>query len=235
MKNPAQISLLLALTGLLFALHPAAPNLQGAWRLTNTPGKTILVTIADKYLMWSEYAPDRFVGTRGGAWRQDGKQLKLTVEFDSRDSTRVGLVESLPLQLTNDKLSLGTLNFERVDEPSAQTPMAGLWRITGRVGQDGQLGTMQRGPRKTIKLLTGTRFQWAAINPQTRQFSGCGGGMYAIKEGKYTETIDFFSRDNSRVGRALTFDYALNGDTWNHRGLSSTGGNVHEVWSRERP
>ncbi|MCY7352656.1 MAG: membrane or secreted protein [Cytophagaceae bacterium] len=236
MKITAKFLLLSSiLIGLALAMRPVAPTLNGAWRLTNTTGKTVLVTVADGYLMWTEYAPNRFVSTRGGAWQQEGRQLKLTVEFDSRDSIRVGQVENLPLSLSNAQMTLGSLNFERIDEPSAQTPLAGLWRITGREGQDGQMGTMQRGARKTIKLLTGTRFQWAAINPQTKQFSGCGGGTYTMKDGKYTETIDFFSRDNTRVGRSLSFDYSLSGDVWDHRGMSSTGGKVHEAWSRERP
>jgi hypothetical protein len=109
-----------------------------------------------------------------------------------------------------------------------------MWRITGRANDAGQLTTMQRGARKTLKLLTGSRFQWAAINPETKQFSGTGGGTYVLKDGKYTETIDFFSRDNSRVGRSLTFGAEVNGAEWRHIGQSSTGGKVDEVWSREK-
>lgn len=93
---------------------------------------------------------------------------------------------------------------------------------------------MQRGPRKTIKLLTGSRFQWVAINPQTKQFSGTGGGTYVLKSGIYTETIDFFSRDNGRVGRSLTFKAAIDQDEWHHTGQSSTGGAVNEIWTREK-
>jgi hypothetical protein len=216
----------------------AAPRLNGAWRLSSGP-KTLLLTVSDSYLMWTEFAPDRFVETRGGTWHREGRDLKLTIEFDSRDTATVGKTELLPLVLTGNRLTLGTLDFERVDEPTADTPLAGLWRITGREGDDGQMAAMPRGDRKTLKLLTGTRFQWAAINPKTRQFSGTGGGTYMLANGKYTETIDFFSRDNSRVGRSLTFDCELKGDNrvadrWHHRGQSSTGGKVSEVWSREK-
>lgn len=216
----------------LLSSKPAAPGLAGAWKLTAADGRAVVLTATDAYLMWTEYTPDRFGGTRGGPWQREGRDLKLTVEFDSRDSSRVGKVETLPLTLTAKRLTLGSLEFERVDEPS--TPLAGLWRITGREGDNGQMTTMQRGDRKTLKLLTGTRFEWAAINPKTKQFSGCGGGTYTLQNGKYTETIDFFSRDNSRVGRSLTFDCELKGDDWHHRGQSSTGGKVSEVWSREK-
>lgn len=221
----------LLLVGLLSS-QTAAPGLAGAWKLTNADGRAIVLTASDGYLMWTEYTPDRFGGTRGGPWLREGRDLKLTVEFDSRDSSRVGKTETLPLTLTAKRLTLGSLQFERVD--AGGTPLAGLWRITGREGDNGQMNVMQRGDRKTLKLLTGTRFQWAAINPKTKQFSGTGGGTYTLQNGKYTETIDFFSRDNSRVGRSLTFDCDVKGDDWMHRGQSSTGGKVSEVWSRER-
>lgn len=225
---------LAVLTGLT-ALRPAAPTLDGAWRQTNAPaGQTVVLTLADGYAMETAFEPSRFLGSRGGPVRVEGSSLGLNVEFDTRDSARVGQTETQPMTLGAARLTLGQATFERLDEPSAQNPLAGLWRITGREGENGQVNAMQRGDRKTLKLLTGTRFQWAAINPKTKQFSGTGGGTYTLKEGKYTETIDFFSRDNSRVGRSLNFDCEIKSDQWFHRGQSSTGGKVSEVWSRER-
>ena len=91
--------------------------------------------------------------------------------------------------------------------------------------------TMQMGPRKTFKVCSGTRFQWAAYNVETKQFSGTGGGTYTFKDGKYTENIKFFSRDNSRVGMSLEFDFELNEGKWHHKGYSSKGDPMHEVWS----
>jgi hypothetical protein len=188
--------------------------------------------------MHTTYEPNRFIASRGGSWQQTTDQLRLMVEFDTQDSSRVGQAETYRVTLQGGKLVLngtgGSQTFSRVDEPSAQTPLAGLWRITGRANDAGQLTPMLRGARKTLKLLTGSRFQWAAINPQTGQFSGTGGGTYVLKDGKYTETIDFFSRDNSRVGRSLTFDAQVTGAEWHHTGQSSTGGKVDEVWSREK-
>ncbi len=239
MKPRFVFLLLAALTGFA-ALRPAAPTLDGAWWQTNAPaGQTVVLTLADGYAMETTFEPSRFLGSRGGAIRMEGNSLNLSVEFDTRDSARVGQTEPQPMALQAARLTLGKATFERLDEPSAQTPLAGLWRITGREGENGQVNSMQRGDRKTIKLLTGTRFQWAAINPKTKQFSGTGGGTYTLKDGKYTETIDFFSRDNSRVGRSLSFDCEIKGndratDRWHHRGQSSTGGKVSEVWSRER-
>lgn len=206
--------------------------------MTGPNGASVMLTVIDNYLMETVYEPSRFISTRGGAVRSTSNGMTLSVEFDSQDSSRVGQTESYQIQADRSKLTMtgpnGSRTFSRVDEPSAQTALAGLWRITGRATESGQLTTMQRGPRKTLKLLTGTRFQWAAINPQTRQFSGTGGGTYTLEDGQYTETIDFFSRDNSRVGRSLTFGASVTGDEWRHTGQSSTGSKVDEVWSRER-
>jgi len=236
LRNLIALSLLLA--GLAVAFRPAQPSMTGAWRLVEPSGATVMLTLTDAYLMQTTYEPNRFVSSRGGNYQQTTGQLTLTVEFDTQDSSRVGQAEPYRVTLRDGKLVLtgssGSRTFSRVDEPSAQTPLAGLWRITGRANDAGQLTTMQRGARKTLKLLTGSRFQWAAINPQTKQFSGTGGGTYVLKDGKYTETIDFFSRDNSRVGRALTFGAEVSGAEWRHTGQSSTGGKVDEVWSREK-
>ena len=90
----------------------------------------------------------------------------------------------------------------------------------------------QTGPRKTLKMLTGTRFQWFAINPETKQFSGTGGGTYSFENGKYTENIWSFSRDSSRVGAKLVFDGKLVDGKWHHSGLSSKGDKIYEVWGR---
>ncbi|GAA4420814.1 hypothetical protein GCM10023187_56270 [Nibrella viscosa] len=238
MMRKSLILLLIVTAGWLVAAQQGTPGIAGAWRETNAVGGPTTVLIAsDGYLMQTDYRPNEFVSTRGGTMRQDGKLLNLLVEFDTKDSTRIGGTETYELAFSGNKMTLlgrgGRRTFERVDQPSTQTPLAGLWRITGRLGDDGQINAMQRGPRKTLKLLTGTRFQWAAINPQTKLFAGTGGGTYTLKDGKYTETIDFFSRDNSRVGKSLTFDAEIKGTDWFHRGQSSTGGKVSEVWSRE--
>lgn len=224
------------------ALRPMAPSTQGAWKATRD-NQTVMLLVSDRYFMQTIYTPDRFVSTRGGIWNQDGNKLSMTIEFDSADSTNVGKITTAELASGNNQMAIITSSGQqvmtRVDDASAQTPMAGLWRITGRLNNDGVMAPMQRGARKTLKLLTGSRFQWVAINPETRQFSGTGGGTYTLKEvgpanRKYTETIDFFSRDNSRVGKSLTFDNKLNGEDWLHSGLSSTGGKVNEIWSKEK-
>ena len=228
--------LLLVPFSLVSALRPQQTNpLAGTWR-SQDAGRTTLITIADGYLMQTTYEPARFIATRGGSYKQEAGQLRVTSEFDTADSSRVGQPDAYRFTLRDDLLTLATPSgdqtFSRIIE--SPTALTGLWRITARTVQGGQRTPMVRGPRKTIKLLTGSRFQWVALNPETKQFFGTGGGTYTLSGGNYTESIDFFSRDNSRTGRSLTFGAAINGDEWHHTGQSSTGGAVDEIWSREK-
>ncbi len=211
--------------------------LVGTWQFIAPSGTRTVLTFTDNYVMHTAYEPDRFISTSGGTWQLAGNNLIEIVEFNAADSTRVGSIDRMGVSLTNKKLTVATRSgkmiFDRINQFSSPEQLAGLWRITSRANDAGQLTPMQRGPRKTLKLLTGTRFQWVAINPQTKQFSGTGGGTYTLKDGKYTETIEFFSRDNSRVGKSLTFGAEVGPREWHHTGQSSTGGPVNEIWTRE--
>ena len=109
--------------------------------------------------------------------------------------------------------------------------LQGAWLMSGRVRDGKEQMRDTSGARKTMKLLSGTRFQWIAYNIETKEFSGTGGGTYTTVNGKYTENIEFFSRDDSRVGASLEFDFSLVDGTWNHRGFSSKGDAMHEIWS----
>ncbi len=231
---------LLVAAGLAVAFRPMAPSMMGAWRM-KADTKTISFLVSGNYAMVTAYEADKYLNTFGGKWRMDGDTVRFTVEFDTQDSTNVGQSENYHIKVTNKNLTITNSQkqqqvYDRIDDAGGQ--MAGLWRITGRLNESGEVTAMQRGPRKTVKLLTGTRFQWAAINTETKQFFGTGGGTYTVKDGKYTEKIDYFSRDNSRVGRSLTFNCEVKkspeaGTQWFHTGQSSTGGRVAEVWTKE--
>ncbi len=120
--------------------------------------------------------------------------------------------------------------WTRIDDGSPGK-LAGAWVITGRIN-DGEFRKMTPGARKTMKILSGTRFQWIAYNSETKEFFGTGGGTYTTKNGKYVEHIDFFSRDSSRIGMSLEFDFSLEEGRWNHKGLSSKGEPINEIWTQ---
>ena len=87
-------------------------------------------------------------------------------------------------------------------------------------------------PRKTMKILSGTRFQWIAYDTSKKTFIATGGGTYTTKNGVYSENIKFFSRDISRVGMKLEFKYSLKDGNWHHKGFSSRGKAINEIWTK---
>jgi hypothetical protein len=56
-----------------------------------------------------------------------------------------------------------------------------------------------------------------------------------LVNGVYTEVIEFFSRDASRVGAKLEFQGSVRDGDWHHLGLSSRGDPIYEIWSRIAP
>jgi hypothetical protein len=225
----------------------AADSLDGAWRLTSPfdgpAGTNAVLIIADGRFTVAYYsqAGKKFEGTYGGTCTASGGRLSVKADFNTFDSTRVGQSDAWAYQSQKGKWQLsgkgsggkGTETWEKLDEKAAGTSLAGAWQIRLRENPDGRMGEMKPGPRQTIKFLSPTRFQWVAFNNETRQFFGTGGGTYSAKDGKYTETLEFFSRDPNRVGMQLSFDFALEGSQWRHSGQSTTGNRVNEVWVRE--
>ncbi len=208
----------------------------GAWQLQQGSSQQVLI-FRDGYFSHTVFdkANKKFISTYGGIYKEDGKTLKLTIEFDTRSNESVGKEISFFQEVKGQQL-LATINgtqesWSRIDE--GKDKLAGVWRITGRM-VDGKINHMQRGDRKTLKLLSGTRFQWMAINPATKEFFGTGGGTYTFIDGKYTEHIEFFSRDSSRVGASLTFDGSVKDGVWNHSGKNSKGEPLNELWTREK-
>ncbi len=227
------IQFLMGLFLLMISPNIFSQTLEGAWEL-KTPDKQIVLVVKDGYFTYTEYTPAEFLSTWGGILKTDGNQVKILVEFNSANSDEVGKEMSYNFSISNNQLQVNDggeeHTFNRIDDANA--PLAGVWKITGRK-QDGNIVAIhQTGPRKTLKILTGSRFQWFAINPETKEFSGTGGGTYSFINGKYTENILFFSRDNSRVGAQLTFDGKLQDGNWHHSGLSSKGDPIYEIWSK---
>jgi hypothetical protein len=227
---------------------PGGSALNGAWRLVKTtaPGGTapdVVKILVDNSFTFAEYdrQQQRFIGAGGGTFSGDEKNHTETFEYFTRDSSLVGTKKAYTVVIKGNTLLLTaadkgkkvTETWQRVDGAKAPSEtVAGAWRIRERETQPGQMSVLQQGPRKTIKWLSDTRFQWAAINTQTRQFFGTGGGTYTLENGKYTEQIEFFSRDPKRVGMSVSFDYEVKNDDWHHRGLSTTGNRIYEVWAR---
>ena len=121
------------------------------------------------------------------------------------------------------------MEFQRIDD-GLPGYLKGAWLMAGRVRDGKKQLRNTSGPRKTMKLLSGKRFQWIAYNTESKKFMGTGGGTYTTKNGVYSENIEFFSRDNSKSGIELEFEYEIIDNEWNHKGFSSKGDPLHEIW-----
>ncbi|NML37617.1 membrane or secreted protein [Chitinophaga sp. G-6-1-13] len=216
------------------AIGKAQDNIRGAWK-SDHGGVSSILLITPNYFSITSYKDTSFIDTMGGTWKSDGsKDVSIKIEFNTEERNQIGWVGSVPVSYADGKLFTNQSGGQRVEwtrVDNGDGPLAGSWQITGRE-QDGKMNTITPGARKTVKILTGTRFQWVAINTDTGEFFGTGGGTYTFQNGVYTEKIDFFSRDNSRVGASLTFKGKVDGNSWDHSGLSSKGEPIHEVWQK---
>lgn len=210
-------------------------DLAGAWQSQNGEEKTVLL-FQDYYFTMSVFSPKEYIMSMGGTYTLAKNAIDIHVEFNSKDSEEVRkqLVGGIAVKGKELKLTINnkTTTYKRIDD--GQAPLAGVWHITDRMEGEKVVPIMRTGTRKTLKILTGTRFQWFAIDPIAKSFVGTGGGTYSFANGKYTENIDFFSRDNSRVGAKLVFDASIKDGKWHHSGSSSKGDKIYELWGRTR-
>lgn len=219
-----------------FMHFPQQDTLKGAWHLQTGSMEQVLI-FQDGYFTHSVFDVEnkKFVSSYGGVYKPGAITLELKTEFDTRSADNVGTTKTVAYSVKEKVLNTDITGMQqpwtRLDEGDKN--LAGVWRITGRM-VDGKMNQMQRGDRKTLKILSSTRFQWMAINPATKEFFGTGGGTYTFENGKYTENIEFFSRDSTRVGASLSFDGSVTGDVWNHSGKSSKGDPLNELWTKEK-
>ena len=161
---------------------------------------------------------NKFIKTIGGFYNKEGNRFKMSLEFNSN--------------FKNDSISKIEIekkaNWKKIS--LKENDLQGKWLMVGRVRNGNEQRRNLDRPRKTMKFLINGYFQWIAFNTETFQFSGSGGGKYITKDGKYIESIEYFSRDDSKVGLNLEFDYELINKEWNHKGFSSKGDPLHEIW-----
>lgn len=223
------------------SIHKA--QLYGAWQLKAASAEGELMhtlLFSGQYFSWTIYRAETgaFISTQGGSWALSGEKLRIEYEFSSADSTRVGTAEEWMLTYQDGQLFLagagGPAGAWKAVEAGAATPLSGPWLFAGRE-RDGEITRRNTDqPRKTMKILTGTRFQWVAFDTETKRFFGTGGGTYTAENGVYTERIEFFSRDDARVGAELQFQFRVDGTDWHHQGKSTAGEPMYEIWSKRQ-
>ena len=237
MKNIITLILLV-----LFSTSIKSQSLIGSWELTleNELGikeKQIVIFSSNGFQSISIFNAEtgEFIYTNGGTWELNGDNLTEKVEFDTGNPERVGSEVTFKIILKKNSITVPDMSrtWKRIDN-GKPGKLEGAWLMSGRY-RDGKKQTRSIDrPRKTMKLLSGKRFQWIAYNTETKQFMGTGGGTYTTKDGVYSENIEFFSRDNSKAGLKLQFDFEIIDGEWNHKGFSSKGDPLHEIWVKRK-
>lgn len=231
-----KIIILLNCTILSFGIN--AQSFIGAWERFHTSenGEELksVVIFSEEYqvITTCDSKTGKFISTNGGTWKLIGDTMTEKVEFDSNNSDRIGTKVSFEVFLNDTILGIvgSETKFKRLDK-GVPGELQGVWLMLSRI-EDGETQLRNtNGPRKTMKILSGTRFQWVVYNTETKQFMGTGGGAYTTTNGEYTENIEFFSWDDTKVGNSLKFNYSLDDGKWYLSGLSSKGDPIHEIWS----
>ena len=231
MKSLVILSVLLFTTGIF------AQSLEGSWKLKEKNGKAlineeVIRIYQDNYFAeGAKNSNDEFLWALGGEYTTgDYKEM---MDFNTKSPEMIGEVSNPKLKFEGENKIIinnvtGVETWERISDN--ENALNGNWVITGRK-RNGEMNKMTPGDRRTIKILGGDRFQWVAFNSATREFMGTGGGTYTASNGKYTEKIEFFSRDDSRVGASLDFNFEVKDGEWHHSGKSSKGEAMYEIWS----
>jgi len=188
----------------------------------NESGLTHRIFVDDSYLVETVFntADGDFVLSRGGFFTQDGNAYDVQFEFNS-DFKKDSLSTKKYLRQTSWK-----------DVSVSDQKLEGKWLMAGRVKPEGEQRRDLTRSRKTMKILLNGYFQWIAFDTANMSFKGTGGGTYTAEGGTYVETLDYFSRDSKKVGKVLPFEYRRNEDDWYHKGFTSKGEPMHEIWHK---
>lgn len=215
-----------------------AQNVIGAWEFFTTSEtgeqQRNVALFVDGYQSLTTYnaTTGKFINSKGGSWKLEGDKMTEKLEFNTNNPEEIGEETSFKISVKDSIMEIvdTKTKLKRIDK-GVPGKLQGAWLMSGRV-RDGETQLRDTsGPRKTMKILTGTRFQWIAYNTETKQFIGTGGGTYTTKNGEYSENIEFFSKDDSKAGLSLQFNYELIDGDWHHSGLSSKGDPIYEIWS----
>jgi len=230
-------TIILSIT-ILLSISLNAQNPIGAWERIHTSnnGKKLrsIVIFSESHQSISIYesVTGKLIHSNGGTWELEGKKMTEVVEFDTDNPERVGNAVVFDINIDDKFLEIvgSEMKFHKIDN-GAPGELSGAWLMSARI-RDGEKQERDiTRPRKTMKILSGTRFQWIAYNTESKKFMATGGGRYTTENGKYQEVIEYFSRDISRVGMKLEFDYNLKNGMWNHKGYSSKGNPINEIWT----
>ncbi len=221
-----------------------AQILNGAWRLVEENGEPVkheaIKLFSNSYFTYAAYHKNtgEFIEAKGGTYTLNNLSYKEHLEIDSNEPQHSGQTVAYKNTLEGNKLTLldlatgDTQVWQRFDEGD-NYQMTYCWRIHKKKDEgDTDWRTIEYRPRKTLKMITNKRYQVLALNSETGQFVGSSGGAWSSEGDTYVEHVEFFSKDQSNVGRSLKFNRSFEDGLWFHTGKTTKGEEMMEYWHR---
>ena len=232
------INFFIFLVSSLFNMDEANPLKNTSWFLNDKNMNEVRI-YSDNFFSSTKYDKDnkKFLSTYGGTYLLDEEGYYEVIEFNSNDSSLVGdtiYISRISINLNNDN-GLMQLDGEKYEKfKNYNSILSGSWLMSG-IERGGEIRMRDvNSSRKTMKILAGGRFQWIAYDINKKGFYGTGGGVFTSENGNYIENIEFFSRDNSKVGISLEFNFEVKEGDWHHKGFSSKGDPKYEIWTQRK-
>ena len=221
-----------------FNMDEANPLKNTSWFLNNKSINEVRI-YSDNFFSSTKYDKDnkKFISTYGGTYVLGEEEYYEVIEFNSSDSSLVGdtiYISSINLNVNNDygSMYLDGIVYEKFK--NYNSTLRGSWLMSG-IERRGEMRMRDvNRSRKTMKMLANGRFQWIAYDTSKKSFNGTGGGTFTSENGEYIENIEFFSRDSTRVGHSLEFDFEIKEGDWHHKGFSSKGDPKYEIWTQRQ-
>ncbi|KTF18527.1 hypothetical protein [Pseudoalteromonas sp. H105] len=113
---------------------------------------------------------------------------------------------------------------------SMANPLLGSWEfVEGKYAVDGGFVTAKAPELTSVKLITGTHFNY--ITQKNGEFHYAGGGKYVLTNQQFVETFSY-GNIPSLLGKTMAFDYKIDGNLWHHS-LTENGKLIEaEVWRK---
>ena len=156
---------------IIMSLGINAQSVIGAWEnyTTSENGDKLrnVVIFANGYQVLTTYnaTTGKFIHSNGGTWKLKGDIMTEKVEFHTDNSERVGTEVSFKVIITDNAIEIvdSNMKLNRIDN-GVPGKLQGAWLMSGRIREGKTELRDTSRPRKTMKILSGTRFQWIAYN-----------------------------------------------------------------------
>jgi hypothetical protein len=219
----------------IFSVQSFGQKFEGGWVRYHTEEledvKTVMI-VADNYLVATTYTlKGRYIGLSIQKWTQNDLIIDLEIVFDSDFPESTGERKQIELEFWADRMTFkgsSTRIWTRIDEVSTKE-LPGTWQIKQRTVGGVPEVMDPNSTRKTLKMLSDTRFQWVEYDTQKGELYGTAAGTYTAIDGKYIENVEMYSRDISKVGVSSGFDYVQVNGEWSYSGQSVEGTEIREV------